>query len=68
MSGVSIYTRLKGALEWQHVDWAKKSPYADESPLSVPGQPEAREYRVCCYDGFNELGHFSDIVTVVYGG
>ncbi|WP_026768560.1 hypothetical protein [Asinibacterium sp. OR53] len=68
MPGISLYSRLKGELEWQELDVAKSSPYLDYTPLAQTGKPETREYMAYYYDGFQETGFASDIVSVVYGG
>jgi len=68
MFGVALYTRLKGVQEWTLLGTTKLSPFIDVMPLSKPGLPETREYRIRCYDGLEEVGDFSDIVSVVYAG
>lgn len=68
MFGISLYSRLKGELEWQALEVAKSSPYIDASLLTEAGKPETREYMGICYDGLQETGYTSDIVSVVYGG
>ncbi len=40
------------------------SPYLDERPLLVPGQPEQREYRLQPSGDHGPVGGFTDIVTV----
>lgn len=68
MFGISLYSRLKGELEWRELEVAKTSPYIDTTPLAEAGRPETREYIGICYDGLQETGYASDIVSVVYGG
>lgn len=68
MFGVSLYTRLKGQLEWQPLGTAKTGPFIDYSALAEADRPETREYMALCYDGLEETGYPSDIVTIVHGG
>ncbi len=68
MLGVSLFSRLKGELEWNQLCSIKKSPFIDKSPLREDGQPEIREYMAICFNGFGNKGHWSDIATVVHGG
>jgi len=66
-SGVNIYTRLVGTVNWQFLARDNNSPYDDERPL-VNGQPEKREYMAIGVVGDDEVGQPSDIISVVYGG
>ncbi len=68
MFGISVYTRLKGQQEWQFLGIAKSGPLADESPLAESDKPEMREYMARGYDGIDEVGYASDIVTIIHGG
>lgn len=68
MFGVSLYSRLKGQLAWQALGTAKVGPFVDDTPLAEEGRPETREYMARCYDGLDEIGYPSDIVTIVHGG
>ncbi|GAC1400979.1 MAG: hypothetical protein NVSMB63_20190 [Sediminibacterium sp.] len=68
MFGISLYGRVRGALEWQKLDVVKNSPFLDNTPLAEAGRPETREYMAVCYDGIQETGHPSNIVSVVHGG
>jgi hypothetical protein len=65
--GISLYSRLKGQLEWQPLGVARTSPFVDDTPLTEEGKPETREYMARCYDGLDEMGYPSDIVTIVHG-
>lgn len=64
---VSIYSRYPGQ-EWQPIGYGFNSPYLDKRPLTVAQQPERREYMACFANVLIELGQFSDIVSVVFGG
>lgn len=66
--GISIYTRLKGQKEWQHLGLAKSGPVLDDNPLMETDVPEMREYMARCYDGLEEVGHASNIAVAVFGG
>jgi len=68
MFGVSLYSRLKGQLEWQSLGTAKTGPFIDYAALAEADRPETREYMALCYDGVEEAGFPSDIVTIVHGG
>lgn len=68
MFSVKVYGRLKGNQEWELLDKTRLSPFIDLRPLSEPGRPETREYRIQCYDGLEDIGQFSDIASVVHGG
>ncbi len=68
MFGITLYGRVKGAQEWQKLDVVKSSPFIDHTPLAEAGKPETREYMAVCYDGLQEIGYPSDIVSVVHGG
>lgn len=64
---VSFYCRFPGQ-EWAPVGYGFDSPYLDKRPLAVPLQPERREYMGRYASTLAELGQFSDIVSVVFGG
>jgi hypothetical protein len=66
-SGVNIYTRLVGTVNWQFLARDNNSPYDDERPLAN-GQPEKREYMAIGVVGDDEVGQPSDIISVVFGG
>lgn len=68
MLGITIYSRLKGTEKWHLLGRARNSPFKDDTPLAEPGKPEIREYRIICNDGIKEIGTWSDIAKVVYGG
>jgi hypothetical protein len=61
--GVYIESRRgTGAWEFQAID--TESPYMDERPLLVPGQPEVREYRMRFWDKGTPNGDWTDVVKV----
>ena len=61
--GVYIESRRgTGAWEFQAID--TESPYEDERPLLVPGQPEVREYRMRFWDKGTPNGDWTDVVKV----
>ena len=66
-SGVNIFTRLVGTVNWQFLARDNNSPYDDERPLAN-GQPEKREYMAIGLHGDDEVGQPSDIISVVFGG
>lgn len=66
--GINVYSRLKGQQEWQFVGVAKSGPLIDDTPLAEADKPEMREYMARGYDGIDEVGYASDIVTIVHGG
>ncbi|HEY8902031.1 MAG TPA: hypothetical protein VIM61_16595 [Chthoniobacterales bacterium] len=69
VQAMNLYVRLKGAAEWKLlVARRSKFPFEDDSPLSVAGTPETREYRAVGVVDDEEIGQSSDIVSVVYGG
>lgn len=68
MFGVTVFSRLKGTTGWSELASVRKSPYKDMRPLAEDGKPEHREYMAMCYDGVNDLGQQSDIVSIVFGG
>jgi len=68
---VNIYMRRKAGPggPWTLVAGKRKSlPFDDETPLEAPGIPEEREYMARGVNGDDEVGHDSDIVSVVFAG
>ena len=66
---VNIYSRKKGELPWKLIAVRKrKFPYYDETPLTVPGTPEVREYMAIGVIADEESGVHSEIVEVVFAG
>lgn len=68
MNCVSLYARLKGTSGWDKIANDYESPYEDKRSLAVAGQPEIREYMARYFNGREDVGIPSDIVTVTYGG
>ncbi len=60
---VVVWSR-RGGGAWENLAVAINSPYLDERPLLVPGQPEQREYRLQPYGDHGPVGGFTDVVTV----
>lgn len=61
--GVYIESR-RGAGAWEFLAIDTESPYEDERPLLVAGQPEVREYRMRFWDKGTPNGDWTDVVTV----
>jgi hypothetical protein len=68
MTGVTVFSRLKGSEGWDELATVKTSPYVDKRPLQQAGIAETREYMVRCYNGFDDVGLDSDIVSMLFGG
>jgi hypothetical protein len=68
MKGVTIYSRIRGAVDWVMLAHDYKSPYLDNRPLQEAHQPEIREYIAMFFDGRKDVGLPSDIAVIVYGG
>lgn len=61
--GVHIEGR-RGNSAWEFLGVDTESPYMDERPLLVAGQPEVREYRVRFWDKGTPNGDWTDVVKV----
>ena len=57
--GVVIWSR-RGAGAWEKLDKDTRTPFMDERPLLVPGQPEVREYRLQFFDD-DVTGNFTPV-------
>lgn len=68
VDGVNIYARLRGESLWQKLSYDSMSPYIDNRPLAVAGQPEIREYTCIGVLRDEEIGQRSDIAETVFGG
>lgn len=68
MNCVSIYCRAKGTMGWEKLANDYESPYEDKRALTVPNQPEIREYMIRYFNGREDVGYESDIITVTFGG
>lgn len=60
---VSIYSK-RGGTDWELLGIDSASPYEDDRPLLVAGQPEIREYRLRFWDAGSENGEWSSILSV----
>jgi len=61
--GVVIYSkRGTGTCELLAIDFS--SPYMDERPPLVVGQPEVRDYRLQYYDDAAPTGEFTPVQSV----
>jgi hypothetical protein len=61
--GVVIFSK-RGNGTWEMLGIDLASPYMDERPLLVAGQPELREYRLQWYDNDGPNGEFSPVQTI----
>jgi hypothetical protein len=61
--GVVIFSR-RGGGAWEMLAIDLASPYMDERPLLVAGQPEVREYKLQFYDDAAPSGDFTDVASV----
>lgn len=68
MNSITIFGRLKGTNGWTKLGNDKASPYIDSRPLTAANQPEIREYAAMYFDGREEVGQMSKIVSLVFGG
>jgi hypothetical protein len=68
MNFVSVYSRIQGTTAWTRLGSEYASPYEDKRPLAIVHQPEIREYMCKYFDGKEDVGLVSDIVTVIFGG
>jgi hypothetical protein len=60
---VAIYSK-RGTGDWVLLSIDSASPYLDERPLMVDGQPEIRQYRLRFWDAGSENGDWSDVATI----
>jgi hypothetical protein len=61
--GVAIYSRRAGG-EWELLGIDMISPFLDERPALVPGQPETREYRLRFFEDNSATGDYTPVATV----
>lgn len=61
--GVVIWCR-RGGGAWEMLGIDLNTPYLDERPLLVAGQPEVREYRLQYYDDSAPTGDFTPVQSV----
>ena len=67
LDGIRIERRLSGETTWTAVGIDMRPPFDDPTPLSKPGAPEHREYRVIGLYQDQDVGRPSDIVTITVG-
>ena len=60
--GVVIFSK-RGSGGWEMLAIDLSSPYLDDRPLLVAGQPEVREYRLQFYDDSAPVGDFTDVAS-----
>ena len=60
---VAIYSRRNGG-DWVLLGIDSESPYLDERPLAVAGQPEVREYRMRFWEAGVEQGEWTAVQSV----
>lgn len=68
MKSITIYSRIKGSYGWERLGNDYESPFEDRRPLAVPHQAEVREYMAMYFNGKEEIGQPSDMVSAVFGG
>lgn len=59
---VAVYSK-RGSGGWELLGIDTGSPYEDERPLLVPGQPEVREYKLRFWDDGEENGNWTDVAS-----
>jgi hypothetical protein len=62
--GVYIESRRGASPDWAQLAIDTESPYLDERPLLVAGQPEVREYRMRFWDKGTPNGDWTDVARV----
>ena len=68
LTGVNVYTRLKGETVWVKLAYDSFSPYEDNRRLSDARTPEHREYMAIGVLHDEEITQQSDIIEAVFGG
>ena len=63
-TGVKVQGRKQGESTWQDLGQDLYSPFIDTRPLTTPGTPEIREYRMCHLDGDEPLLNWSPVIVV----
>ena len=53
---------------WEKLAYNSSSPYNDTRPLAIAGIPENRKYRARGVINDTEIGQWSDILSVTFGG
>lgn len=62
--GISLYSKRGTEADFSFLARDTSSPYLDNRPLLVAGQPELREYKAVYFQNDAEIGLFSDEVVV----
>ncbi|MCL5746393.1 MAG: hypothetical protein M1541_21090 [Acidobacteria bacterium] len=62
--GVNLYSQRDGEAGFVFLARDTSSPYLDNRPLLAPGRPEVRRYKAVYVLNDQEIGQFSDEVTV----
>ena len=71
VDGQNIYSHPVGGTDpndWVKLAYYSSSPYKDTRPLAVPGVPEVREYKSRGVINDVEIGQWSAIISVTFGG
>jgi hypothetical protein len=63
--GVNLYSKRDGDADFVFLARDSNSPYVDNRPCVVMGQPENRQYKAIYVQADGEIGQASDIVTLV---
>lgn len=62
-SAVVVYSK-RGTGGWERLGAPQRSPFEDDRPLLVPGQPEIREYKLRFVDNDQENGDWTDVASI----
>jgi hypothetical protein len=62
-SAVAVYSK-RGNGSWERLGAPELSPFEDDRPLLVAGQPEIREYKLRFVDNDQENGDWTDIASI----
>jgi hypothetical protein len=65
--GVDVESQRAAETAWSYLAFDGFSPYVDNRPPLVPGQPEERRYRLRYRDNDLPVGEYSDIFVVTAG-
>ena len=68
---VKIYSHPIGSTDtnaWELLGIDGHPPFLDKRPLAVAGQPEKRQYKLRAVLGDEEIGVWSNVVEVIFGG
>ena len=62
--GINIYSKRDGDVDWLLLARVTISPYLDTRPLLQIGKPELRDYTAVYMLKDQEIGHYSDNLTI----